>query len=80
VLADEPSGSLDPESVSVVLAVPDRLHRERQTTIVMVTHDTGVATSADRAVRCENGHLTEVKGADERAGDGPLDVAGHRRP
>ncbi|HEY5109164.1 MAG TPA: ABC transporter ATP-binding protein [Acidimicrobiales bacterium] len=59
VLADEPTGSLDPASVDNVMDVLARLHRDEATTIVMVTHDLEVAGAADRVVHCESGRLIE---------------------
>ena len=57
LLADEPTGSLDSASVDVVLALFQRLRRERNTTIVLVTHDETVASSADRVVRMVDGRI-----------------------
>ncbi len=51
VLADEPTGSLDPVGVANVVGVFTRLHRQQGTTIVMVAHDVAVAAAADRQVR-----------------------------
>jgi ABC-type lipoprotein export system ATPase subunit len=57
ILADEPTGSLDPKSVANVMQVFDDLHRVRGSTIVMVTHDREVAARADRTIRLEDGEL-----------------------
>ncbi len=58
LLADEPTGSLDPESVTNVVDVFRRLHRTAGLTIVMVTHDAEVASAADRVVTLEKGRIT----------------------
>ena len=57
LLADEPTGSLDPESVENVVDVFRSLHRSEGMTIVMVTHDELVAGAADRIVTLEKGRI-----------------------
>ena len=49
VLADEPTGNLDSETGASVLALLQRIHEDGRT-IVMVTHDSGIAARADRTV------------------------------
>ena len=55
LLADEPTGSLDSEAGQRILDLIDRLRRERGLTVVLVTHDAGVAGRADRIVRMLDG-------------------------
>jgi putative ABC transport system ATP-binding protein len=55
VLADEPTGALDSETGTQVLALLDELRRARGTTIVLVTNDDGVAGHADRVLRLHDG-------------------------
>jgi putative ABC transport system ATP-binding protein len=57
LLADEPTGSLDSDAGRVVLDLLDRLRRERNLTIVLVTHDPTVAGRADRVVSMLDGRL-----------------------
>lgn len=57
LLADEPTGCLDPESVARVTDRFSRLHDEDGTTIVMVTHDADVSSRADRMNRIERGAI-----------------------
>jgi len=57
LLADEPTGSLDPTSVARVMDTFAHLHEEEGTTIVMVTHDSAVARRADRTIRIEGGSI-----------------------
>lgn len=59
LLADEPTGSLDPENVELVVAIFKQLHAAG-TTIVMVTHDSAVARESDRIVELRGGRLTVV--------------------
>ena len=60
LLADEPTGSLDEESVTKVLALFDRIKDQRPaTTMIVVTHDPRVAASADRIVEMKQGRIVE---------------------
>ncbi len=61
ILADEPTGNLDPQSRAVVLEFLDDFHRQGRT-IVMVTHDAAAASRAQRLLRLSNGCVTEDKG------------------
>jgi putative ABC transport system ATP-binding protein len=56
ILADEPTGNLDPETASAVLDLLDRLIA-RGTTVLLVTHDIGNAARAQRHLRLEGGTL-----------------------
>jgi putative ABC transport system ATP-binding protein len=60
VLADEPTGNLDPESAAGVLALLRERTREHGVACVMVTHSTTAAAIADRAFRLGHDGLTEV--------------------
>ncbi len=56
LLADEPTGALDQASGREVLRLFHRLH-EMGNTIVMITHDLGVAEHANRIIRIVDGEL-----------------------
>ena len=56
LLADEPTGALDSEGGEEVIELLSRLHRSGQT-IVLVTHDAGVAAAAGRVVRMRDGRI-----------------------
>lgn len=56
LLADEPTGALDSEGGQEVIELLSRLHSGGQT-IVLVTHDAGVASAADRIVRMRDGRI-----------------------
>jgi putative ABC transport system ATP-binding protein len=58
VLADEPTGNLDTQSSSDVLAVLDRLNRSGRT-IVLITHEHDVAMHARRRIRLVDGRIVE---------------------
>ena len=54
LLADEPTGALDQKTGAEILAMFAELHAEGAT-IILVTHDPGIARSADRVVRILDG-------------------------
>jgi putative ABC transport system ATP-binding protein len=53
IMADEPTGNLD--SRSGIMALLLSLNRERKTTIILITHDLGVASQAQRIIRLRDG-------------------------
>lgn len=59
LLADEPTGNLDERMRDEVVALLERLWRERGLTIIVVTHDSGVAARASRLLWMEAGRLTD---------------------
>ena len=59
ILADEPTGNLDPDSREVVLEAMRSIHEEGRT-IVLVTHDQTVAAAAKRSLRIVDGRVEEV--------------------
>lgn len=58
ILADEPTGNLDPETSRSILDFLVELHREGKT-IVLVTHDPRVAERAGRSLRLVDGAIVE---------------------
>ena len=57
LLADEPTGSLDFATGQSVMALMLELNREWGTTLVLVTHDTGLASRCQRCITIEAGHI-----------------------
>ena len=53
VLADEPTGNLDVRTESTVMNLMNHLHREHETTLVVATHSTEVASQANRTVHLQ---------------------------
>jgi putative ABC transport system ATP-binding protein len=67
LLADEPTGALDSEGGQEVIELLSRLHSGGQT-IVLVTHDSGVASAAGRVVRMRDGRITADEESDVPVG------------
>ncbi len=59
LFADEPTGNLDFNTSREILRLIRGICRERNTTLIMVTHDPEMAQYADRVVRLLDGHITE---------------------
>ena len=57
LLADEPTGSLDHATGAKVMALMFDMNRETGTTLVLVTHDSGIAARCDRQLLIEAGRL-----------------------
>ncbi len=75
VLADEPTGNLDPGLSRDILGLLDSVHRDKRVTIVMVTHSPEAASHGTVRVRLEQGRLA---GVDRPGGTAPAPVAAHR--
>ena len=58
LLADEPTGNLDEDTRDEIIALLERLWRDRGLTLVLVTHDTPVAKRAQRIGVIRNGKLS----------------------
>lgn len=56
LLADEPTGNLDPDSASLVLDQVDLFHRQGGT-VMLVTHEPQAAARAQRVIALRDGHL-----------------------
>ena len=59
LVADEPTGNLDETTGGEIVELLFRLKRERGTTLVLVTHDLGLAKRCDRIVRLRDGRIVD---------------------
>lgn len=64
LFADEPTGNLDAETGRQIMGVLEKLHREKQQTIIMVTHDRSIAKQADRILVLKDGRLERADHAE----------------
>ena len=56
IMADEPTGALDSKTGRHVLEILHTLHEEGST-VILITHDNGIAATAERIVRLSDGHI-----------------------
>ena len=59
ILADEPTGNLDTQNSSEVIALLKEASRKYEQTIVMITHSKSIAQTADRILQVSDGVLTD---------------------
>jgi len=57
ILADEPTGSLDSRTSKKILDQLTKLHKEKNVTLIIVTHDMNVAKLADRVIEVLDGKI-----------------------
>ena len=55
LLADEPTGNLDSQNGAAIIDLFEAIRKEFGTTIVVVTHDAGIAAKADRVIQLKDG-------------------------
>jgi ABC-type lipoprotein export system ATPase subunit len=63
LLADEPTGSLDPDSTYAILATIETLRAEEGITVLAVSHDPLLNRAADRVLRLEDGRIVNPEQA-----------------
>lgn len=61
LFADEPTGNLDEKNAERIMELIRTLHEETKNTIIMITHDRGIASHADSLYRLSKGELTLEK-------------------
>ena len=59
VLADEPTGALDGDNGQMIMRILASIAHERDSAVLVVTHDPRVVPFADRIIRIEDGRLVE---------------------
>ena len=59
ILADEPTGNLDTQNSSEVIALLKQASRSYEQTIILITHSRSIAQTADRILRVSDGVLTD---------------------
>lgn len=59
ILADEPTGNLDTQNSREVIALLKQASKKYEQTIIMITHNRGIAQTADRVLQVSDGVLTD---------------------
>jgi putative ABC transport system ATP-binding protein len=61
ILADEPTGALDSKTSVEVMRLLKRLNQEEGITIIVVTHESGVANETDKIIHIKDGIIGEIE-------------------
>ncbi len=61
ILADEPTGALDSKTSEEVMQLLMKLNKEEGVTIIVVTHESGVANCTDKIVHIKDGVIGEIE-------------------
>jgi putative ABC transport system ATP-binding protein len=72
VLADEPTGNLDSRNGRHIMELLRGIHQTRGTTVVLVTHDSELASQADARLVLRDGHVVDT--IDHDRGERPLEL------
>ena len=59
IMADEPTGNLDSKTTLHVLDILQQLHKDNNTTVILITHDNDIAAIAKRVIRVMDGKVIE---------------------
>ncbi|MBC5706521.1 ABC transporter ATP-binding protein [Hungatella sp. L12] len=62
ILADEPTGNLDSQNSAEVISLLKTASKRYQQTIIMITHNRSIASTADRVLQVSDGVLTDLGG------------------
>lgn len=61
ILADEPTGALDSKTSIEVMNILKELHRDEGLTIIVVTHESGVANQTDKIIHIKDGIIGKIE-------------------
>lgn len=59
LLADEPTGNLDRKTGEEIIGILKESNRSQQQTLILITHDEGIAMQADRVISIEDGRIVK---------------------
>ncbi|WP_320165141.1 ABC transporter ATP-binding protein [uncultured Trichococcus sp.] len=60
IFCDEPTGSLDEENSKKILQLLQDLNEDYNKTVIVITHNLGIAEMADKVIKMNSGEITEV--------------------
>jgi putative ABC transport system ATP-binding protein len=66
ILADEPTGNLDTKTGEIVMETFQRLNKEQNHTIILITHERDIAEYADRIITIRDGLIVEDRNNDNK--------------
>jgi len=76
VFADEPTGNLDTKTTYEMMDMITRMARERNQTLIIVTHDTEISVYADQIISIKDGNVESIVDVDEseriKPGESPI--------
>ena len=61
ILADEPTGNLDPESETQVMNLLKKINKDLETTMIVVTHRDKLSSYADMVIKMDKGNIISAK-------------------
>ena len=64
LLLDEPTGDLDTRSTDIVMKILIDLNVQKKITMIMVTHDVGLKTYANRVIKMADGKVNKIMDID----------------
>lgn len=70
LLCDEPTGALDSETGIMILDLLQKLSKQKNKTVIIVTHNAILAHAADKVIHIRNGKVTDIQ-----INDFPVDVS-----
>ena len=69
LLCDEPTGALDSNTGVLILSLLQEMCHKKNTTVIIVTHNSKLADAADKLIRIKNGKIENVT-----VNENPLDI------
>jgi ABC-type lipoprotein export system ATPase subunit len=74
LLADEPTGNLDSHTSGEIMKILARLHEVERRTVIIVTHDPGIAAFAERVIQLRDGLIVTDQATPRKGGPAVPDV------
>ena len=69
ILADEPTGALDSKTGRLVMDLFHKLNKEKNKTIVLITHSNELASETDRIISIKDGNIVDIKKVEKNSSE-----------